>query len=543
MTVFQQFRLWARRAPAGQRAAALVAAALAVTLIAWLLIPPSHPRTHVAVTNGPTAQPSSTPDATGSPPEPSAAAESAGASGIGGSGSSAAGAAVAPPRGAAVTASASNTGVVSGAPASNAKVASGSNTPATSSAASTSCVSPPGSDQGVSASEIKIAVIAYEIVGPAGNDTFGLPPASTMKTWVQEVATNINGNGGVACRKLVPVFFTADPADPSSLQQTCLDVIQSQPFFVIDLGAYTTKQQLAACYPQAHIGFLSTAGLPASQQKQLYPYDFGPYLMETLYSDAVFGLQQRGFFSASNGFTKLGIVYRDCFPEFEPEVQGWLNRAGVPSSQIVAYNVGCPAAYASPSDLQAAILMFKQQGANSLMFVNDPSDFANFTIVAQQQGFTPRYGLADHATVATSYGSNHPDYQNLANAVAVSTYGYGEERTPGFPPSSGTQKCNAIYSAAGQPPVYQQKAGYGGIACNMMWFVRAAIEHAPALTRSNMAAGIQAAGAVDFSFPWGPYNFSGAGTTTGGQVWRVDQFLPSCQCWQVVDRTWHSTLS
>ena len=39
MTPFQQFRIWARRAPLGERAAAMMAAALVLGVLGWLLVP------------------------------------------------------------------------------------------------------------------------------------------------------------------------------------------------------------------------------------------------------------------------------------------------------------------------------------------------------------------------------------------------------------------------------------------------------------------------------------------------------------------------
>ena len=536
LRLLQQFRLWSKRAPGGERVSALVGGALALAVIAWLLVPPSHPSANVAVGTEPAAAASSDPGAV-SASQPEAPAATGGGAAVAVADSSVAGGArTAPAAPGASSVGSSATTVASKTAQSSLRSATAG---ATSNGGADGCVSPPGSDQGVTPTQIKIAVILLDVVGPAGNATFGVASADTQQTWVEDVVSHINNNGGMACRKVTTVFFHGNPADPTNLQQTCLDVIQTQPFFVMDLGAYFSKPQLAVCYPQAHIGFISTAGIPASKQKQFYPYLFGQVLLEDLYRNMAFGLQQRGFFSASNGFTKLGVIYRDCASELYQEVVGWLNRAGLPSSQIVGYNMGCPAGFDSPSDIQAAILMFKQQGANSVTFINDPANFANFTIVAQQQGFAPRYGLADEGIVATSYGTTAPNYQNIANAVAITGARYGEERTPGYPPSASTQKCDAIFTAAGQPPLYQQQAGYGGVICNMFSFLQTGIEHAPSLARSNLAAGIHAAGSIDFSFPWGPSNFSSPGTTTGGQSWRVDQFMPSCQCWQVVDRDWH----
>jgi hypothetical protein len=68
---------------------------------------------------------------------------------------------------------------------------------------------------------------------------------------------------------------------------------------------------------------------------------------------------------------------------------------------------------------------------------------------------------------------------------------------------------------------------------------KAAVEHAPVLQASALAAGLQRTGSIDFAFPQGPNDFSGPGVTSGGQFWRVTQFMPACTCWRVIDRTFH----
>lgn len=66
--------------------------------------------------------------------------------------------------------------------------------------------------------------------------------------------------------------------------------------------------------------------------------------------------------------------------------------------------------------------------------------------------------------VAVSYGTNPPDYNNLADAIAISAFRFGEERTPNYPPSAGTVKCNGLMAAHGRKPIYQQPIGQGGFA-------------------------------------------------------------------------------
>jgi hypothetical protein len=532
VTFFQQFRLWARRAPAAERVFAGLGAALVVTVAAWLLVPPGG-----GPTNGSSVASGSGAGAGGGAGSPSGAGAQPGVAASPGSAS--AGGALAgtsSPAGAAGTVAGGGPNSGTGAPGGPAAGTAGPSP-------SGGCVSPPGTDGGVSAGQIKIAVITVNIVGPAANSTFGLPPPSDQEAYFQDVIASINASGGVACRKVTGLFFQGDPVDQSQLEQLCQNVIQQSPFFVIDLGAFYESPQIATCFPNAHIGFLSSAVTPQRVLKQFYPYLFAGKQAEQLYRDTVLALKQRGFFSPAQGFHKLGVIERSCESEFPAEFHSWLVAAGLSSSQIVTHDEGCPSQFDTPSDLEQAILAFKAAGVTNVTQVQDNQDFSNFTTVAEQQGFQPRYGIADDGVVAITYGSQHPDYQNIANAIAITADRYGEEKTPGYPVSGGTARCNAIMATHGYPPTYQAPDGIEGIACDFLWMFQAAVDHAPALQHADVAAGLQAAKSVDFAYPYGPNNFAGPGVTYGGQVWRTDQFLPSCTCWRVIDPTFHPAFS
>src|SRR5205807_1085669 len=178
-------------------------------------------------------------------------------------------------------------------------------------------------------------------------------------------------------------------------------------------------------------------------------------------------------------------------------------------------DVGCPSGFASPSDLEQAILEFQQAHVTHVTTAEFVANFPNFTKIAEQQGFHPKYGIADSEGVATTKGALAPDYNNIANAIGIMQSRYGEEGTPGMTPSAGTARCNAIFQAHGRPPVYQQPVGFGGAACSELWMVAAAIGHTRALARSALASGLQAARSVDFSYPDGPNDFTGSQVTTG----------------------------
>jgi hypothetical protein len=390
----------------------------------------------------------------------------------------------------------------------------------------------------VTDSQILLAISVTNIVGPAGNDTFGVPSVEEQDLDYQQVIDSINASGGVACRKIVAKYYTANPASDDDRRQKCSDIVQIKPFFVLDAGGYYGSP-LSNCFPQNHLPFLGTGRLAKSQRDQFYPYLFSTGAYDELYRNMVFALHDRGFFSPANGFKKLGFLYRSCFADVNTEFLAALNQVGVPSSQISSYNFGCPTSnFSAPNDLQAAILQFKQQGVTHVTESQFYPDFANFTNLAQQQGFHPKYGVADDGLVPISTSKNlGVNYDNTDGMIAITGDRYGEQTTPGLSPTAGTQKCNAIFQAKGRPPVYDQPVGLGGVACSQLWMAAAAINNAPTLERTSLAAGLEASKSIDLSYPRGPADFTGPRVTYGGEFWRPEQLFKSCQCWRVLDAT------
>ncbi|MHB8463720.1 MAG: type 1 periplasmic-binding domain-containing protein [Acidimicrobiales bacterium] len=506
MTPFQQFRLWVRRAPLSERVITGVATIVAVALLVWFAVPgATHPSTVSAI---------------GAPYRAASGSNASVATSV--PIATQANAAAAP------TASNAAAGSVSsgGGPADTIAGGAGAGAPG--------CVAPPSSATGVSAKQIKIAVTLTNIIGPAADETFGGDPPAVLEADYRAVIDSINASGGVACRALVPTFYQANPADQTDLHQKCLDISQAGVFAELDQGSFADYPPVS-CFAQHHIPYFGSYIVSQRMLDEGRPYLFDFNTYDSLYHNTVFGLRDRGFFSASNGFKKLGFVYRSCYPQIISAFREWLHQAGVSDAQLVTYDVGCPSAFANPSDVEQAVLRFSANGVTNVTTAEFVGDFPNFTTIAQQQGFHPKYGIGDDSVIGTTYSSLHPDFSNIDGAIAIVASRNAEERTSGMTPSAGTARCNAIYRAYGKPPVYQRKLGGGGRICDNLWYFVAAVTHAPALAQNALAVGLQRAGSVDFSYPEGPNDFTGP--PHGGEFWRTAQFTTSCNCWRVIDPT------
>lgn len=419
------------------------------------------------------------------------------------------------------------TGVVGATP-----TAPGTAAGATSTAASKCPTSASG--KGVSATKLKVAFAFGASAGAASNAALGVATAEEQRAAYEVVIKSVNASGGIACRQIDPVYVTANPTDQSDLQAKCLDIVNAGAFAVIDFGAYASFPQ-KQCFAQHQIPYFGGFFQGADEQAKFYPYLFSMNQYELLYRNTVFALRDRGFFDPAKGFKKLGFVYRSCRASLVTLVADSLREAGV--ADPVSYNLGCPSTFATPSDILQAVLKFKNAGVTHVVPVDFVADAGNFTKVAEQQGFRPLYGFGDDGVLSIQ-GILSPEPNNIANALIVTTGRVGEERTPGRSPTPATQRCDAIYRAAGRPPTWKQNV-VAGTACDQLWMFQAAVEHAPALRADALADGLHRAGTVDFGYPFGPNDFTGSRVTTAGQFWQVQQFETGCRCWQLVDKDFH----
>lgn len=514
MTPFQGFRLWLRRAPVGERVGTGVVALVVFALVASLMVP-SGGRSEGGALDTDAASARLDEDATLVGDDVSASDRSD---------------EVAPAGDASGAATQSVGGVPGGRPGEGTNgtgvVAGGS---------SVDCVSPPGTARGISEKEVRVIIVLTEIVGPAANALFDIPTPDEARADFQAVINGINKEGGVACRQLVGQFVTTNPTNEQGMLQDCRDFADANAFAVVDTGSMATKPAVLACLGQNKMPYFGAFYITETLRQQFYPYIYSFYTKELLYKDTAFALRDLGFFDKAKGFGRLGFIYRDCEKEAIAKFRGWIREVGVADALVEPYNLGCPAVFASETDIAQAVQTFKSRGVTHVIEANAQGDIARITAQAEQQQFRPKWGVPDEALLSIASGSRAPNPDNFANAIAVTLARDAEQQTPGMAPTAGTQKCDAYRKAAGLPPVWGVPANAGN-ACSQLWMLQGALNNAPELSRVAIQTGLQKTKGLDFSFPQGVADFSAPRVTTGGQNYRVAQFTPACDCWRVIQR-------
>lgn len=530
MSQYLQFRTWARTSSAAEKQLTAVAALVVVGLIAWALVPTGgNGSSTVSVgTSGGTAGGSQGTSAGVSPGQ-------SGGSATGGPGVSV----VAGPGGSGTAGGGGGGGGGSagGGSSGGGTVGGGAGgVPA-------ACGNLSSTDTGVTPTQIKLADVLLNLAGAIGNSAVGQPSPQTAQAISQAVVDDINAHGGVACRKLVVQYYQANPIDPTSTQNICLQIQQAKVFAVI--GGFAFPQGANDCLAQQKIPVIGNIAPTPNEAKQYFPYLMSVSPDPTQdFKDAILGMRDRGFFTAAQGFKKLAILEDDCSPEINQAVYSYLLQAGLSSGQIVRNQFSCPSSgFASPSDMSNFATQDNLSHTTNVVVVTGGGSFKEYSSAAQGQGYKPKYLVANYqGFLVTATGGTGPDPSNFDGTIATTASRFGENNTPGLTDPA-TQACIALFARHHLPSSYITGPYLAGGACNLFGLFAAAARD-PALTRVGLAAGLAQVGRFNEAFPASDSIYKAPGPftpvkVTGGDFWWTIQFGAACTCWKVIDPTVH----
>lgn len=345
----------------------------------------------------------------------------------------------------------------------------------------------------------------------------------------------VNRTGGLASRKLTPVFFQADVSASNQQNNSarCATWAEDNRVFAAQ-AAYYQGGGAVPCLAKrgvVSIATLETAPGSADDFTRYSPYYYAPSAMETvsLARSYVTGLHQAGFFTPADS---IGLLYFD-FPEFEVAKERGLEPAlarhglEVSSEYAIAYN-GNPSELGSITAAVAnAQLKFASEGITNVLFLDAGGTLALFFMQqAQNQGASFRYGL--NSTTYPAFLEGQGVSSQLARATVAGVQPARDTNdVASAPPNADRDRCFAILKAAGHSPRSsvdrQAMTGY----CSFYFFLKASFDRARSYDPRGFAAAVAglgtspgtAAGSIgdDFSagMPWGSARYAIARWRTG----------------------------
>jgi hypothetical protein len=373
-----------------------------------------------------------------------------------------------------------------------------------------------------SRSSMQAIATAFGTRGISGGDPRG---------YAETLVEYLNSKGGVAGHPVTAEYREVDiaglVANPdASDQQDCDHFTQDRKVFAV-LTSIPAGTPLAPC--------LASRGVPLvlNSPEEFDVHDLGNLhgmlsmpSIPSLNRQApalVDALADQGFYRDA----KVGLIYYDK-PTFSRAVRESVKPAlaahGVKLADEVAMS-----SYTSSEQYSSAVLRFKAAGIDRVQFVDVSGLIAlQFMQYAESQQYRPRYGLSSAnslSAIRTGVSSNQ-----LKGAIGIGWMpSLDTDEHPGF--SATAKECLDALHAAGRRTDDPVAVAMALWTCEVLWFFRAAMEHAPEATAAGFVAGLEALG--DSYVPADTYAVQvGRGRYDGPAAVRRLAFRSSCSCFR-----------
>lgn len=529
MGPFLQFRLWVKEASKIEVGFSAVIATVVVSLVAWAMAPVGRSGTELSAADdagfGVDASGSGGDEAGGD-----GAVESGGGTG-----------ATSDSTGVAAGPNVSRGGGGAGARSGNAGAAgAGGGGSGGGSGGGTTDVKRVASDRGVSPDAIKVG---FNIANLNGFAAAGLAATNVLRDDMPQVidawVDDVNKNGGINGRKIVPIKKSVDLVNASDQRAKCLEHTESdQVFSVIDSVSASYKASMA-CYTVEHkTPLVNSVTYGDAFLKQGLPYHVSPSPhLNQQFKDAVFAAKDAGFFDVTKGFVKLGILTDDCDTEAndDPKIGfvAYLRQAGVTPDKISEFRLSCDLVQQQRQVAQA-VLQHKGDGVTHVLPAVAWPAVQTYLQNADSQLFKPKYrpGISQliHDGNQAGFSANQWDG---TQGVVVARVG---EQVVGKPISPLAQHCSKVIQQKGLKPMddYQSFNAEAVLICeNFYLWVKIARAAGPNPTRLSWGQAAQSTGQFDGAFLFKAL-YNRPGKTSGGDEIATVEWRAACRCWHQV---------
>lgn len=378
------------------------------------------------------------------------------------------------------------------------------------------------SDTGVTATTIKLGVILLDIEALKALG-FAQPRFSPAEQ--QEMAEvfigNINEDGGILGRKIVPVFATLNALDSNGSQSpaaVCSKLAEDEKVFAV-IGYLN---QAADCLTQQHRipSWIDSSGI-AEQYTKSQNFLISPRA-NTERNGANWG-----DLAARSGVLKgttIGTVFTDAPGESRPEaaLTAGLTEAGY---EVTVHGKLANDAASAQSQMPVIVNQMRSAGVDTVFLSTNFVLAIQFVQTAEQQGFRPQYHVSDMGSL-TAEGLLGSMPASFDGAIAF-TQGNFVTKEPAV-----DKACRDEFNKASGENV-QAGNDAGSLRQFCFWtrtFAAAARAAGTDLTRTGLVAAVQGLGRV--ALPGMISGSFGGGKTDFADGYRPMRYDRSCKCYK-----------
>lgn len=400
-----------------------------------------------------------------------------------------------------------------------------------------------GRSVGITASTVKMGVvIAAGNPGTAFGTSLSYDTDASTRI-VQGMVNEINATGGIAGRKVLPIYAYNDNTDGSASAQTrsqteiCTRLTEDEKvFFVIAMNPAGLNYSYD-CYAkhQTPLIDLLLADADAERLAQLSPWVIAPIAMNwgTMARVLPGALSEAGFLTQ-----KMGLFTQDR-PALNRSAKVLMGEIGKRGGRFLATATFKPTYDGLAADTAAAVLSFKDKGVDRVVvWAPQCGTLLAFSRQAQSQGYSPRYGLTTYQTPAFCAGLVDPS--QLKDAAGAGFLMANDVSGSSAPPITPREKAcfDTVKKRSGDNFTKRGASGSAGIAlasCELLYFAQKAL--APGAGRAigngevagyvaRLGTSYQAVNVAKTSY--GPNKLDGA------QVYARLEYRTSCSCFGYV---------
>ncbi|HVV77198.1 MAG TPA: hypothetical protein VHC43_14300 [Mycobacteriales bacterium] len=373
---------------------------------------------------------------------------------------------------------------------------------------------------GVTAKTITLGIQTFEGFNKAGKSlgiSAGLPTDETQAN-AQLVVNYLNKHGGIAGRKIVPVFHDTNIDSANSFdadaQAACSSFTEDHHVFSVLTPEIFDHDTLMSCLAQHATPLLANSvNIYDQAYANRYPGLF--YDVAVVFGDRfapfINALVAKSYFPKT---AKIGLI-TGTWPEDTAAAQTITNALkahGLAVKDTVALDdeASTPDVAHVLSTMVSIQLRFHTEGINYVVFEQGPVFPYGFMVAAQSQGYFPHYALTSQANL--DFLQANASSEQTRNAAGVTFNGL-----PSHPMvNAATKVCHSI-----GPHVESY--------CGPLMLLAAAAKRAPVLNPAGLAAGMKALG-TSFVSPQALRTDFGAHYQDGGAGLRTFGWDGACHC-------------
>jgi len=371
----------------------------------------------------------------------------------------------------------------------------------------------------------KDAAAAAAAVGAAGASP------GDLRVYYDALIKHINSHGGVAGRKLSPVYYGLDTQSSRGVTgedaAACAHWTQDNKVFMMSGG----RDSLNEC-AERHGAVTLAYGNETAETFKRFPHYLDPisFRLERVGSLTVESLAKRKYFTG-----KFGLVTWDDRNYKKAVNDGYLpalKQAGVTPAQI--FYAPTPQAYgdlgAANAAIQNAVLQFQTKGIDHVVVQDGPAGVwggGGLTIqwlnAAESQQYRPRYGMNTY---------NSPGFQGLPatqqrNMLSVTWSNLTAASDAGWKTNATREACFKIMRDAGVA-LTTSNQNVAAIICDSLFLFKRVADRLTTLTNDAFIAAAERVGAFPTASVYGaslkPHKHD------GGDLVRNGHFDVGCTC-------------